>query len=649
MQALMVRLAEAARLMPCLPSVGQSMATTRQVLAAIQGLSPPLGDDAIVQYLRAALQYVLGQALAEQGQGDTIETAEELWGAAGARGLRVRVMARLKLPASVPARVWLERRRLEGELWEAGADGGGDCGASDCGSSCGSSCSGDGSPRGPRSRASGGSSGGGGGSRGRRAGVSALQRWLASLLRAGRGGDGCGGGELPQDPPFSHVLECLEGSHGVAAMEGAKAMIAAAARARPGSSGGSGGCGWDGASGGGCGGGLWGDSWLALHMTSALLTSSAATADAAALGGAIVAAADGDAERLERLRAEDADRQQWWQQQEWQRQTWAPRRGGGAPRGPAAARGNLSASGGAPAPALGGAAFPAPGDAAYDKMLIAAAKHGRTGVLRTLLEPLRALPPPQLQTRGALILGIALERRQLDMVWFLVELGLTGNARDGHRLLQEREPPAPPPAAHAGSGHGAGAAGASGAGEEEESEGDVPSEELCCAADLLLEGPHPFRRVTLKPAAPPPRPWACGACAPIPEAAGVAAEEAAAAAAAAAEASAAAAASVEADVAAALALLASEPAGGRRRDERLLHNWLATGADGRDASSGGRPLCAARCAALLRAVAAADPLPPGARRASPRTLLARGVLPAGDPSLLQAAFDWLDRADVVKE
>jgi hypothetical protein len=31
MQALMVRLAEASRLMPCLPGIGQSMATTRQV------------------------------------------------------------------------------------------------------------------------------------------------------------------------------------------------------------------------------------------------------------------------------------------------------------------------------------------------------------------------------------------------------------------------------------------------------------------------------------------------------------------------------------------------------------------------------------------------------------------------------------------
>lgn len=64
--------------------------------------SPPLPDEPLVHLLRAALTTVLGQPLLEAGQGDTVETAEALWRAASARGLRAQVLSRLQLPPSVP-------------------------------------------------------------------------------------------------------------------------------------------------------------------------------------------------------------------------------------------------------------------------------------------------------------------------------------------------------------------------------------------------------------------------------------------------------------------------------------------------------------------------------------------------------------------
>ncbi len=538
----------------------------------------------------------LGQSLIDAHDSDSVETAEAIWAAARSRDLGDLVLEGLKLPASVPARVWLERRRLEAaeRTHEAAAGGCGsdcsDCGGSDC---CEQSV-----------RGGGGGGGGGGGSsncssscdgRSSRSVAAAagapaqqqhniLRRWFSSLLSVGSSGGGGGSSKhshnsnttssctevddsLP-DPPLSHILACLEGVHGAAALHGAKMMLASTATARGSSS---------------CGGSSSdGESWLTLRSLSALSLGNGAACDSAALGEAVVAAAEGDSCRLQQLQQQEQRQRQWWVQQQWQRMQWAPQRqehhhhGGGSSASSSCSNGAGDSAGGVTSRMTStAAAFPSPGSIGYDKLLVTAAKHGRTAVLRQLLQPLLALPPVQLQTRGVLLMGIALQRRQLDLIWLLIEHGLACNASEGYRLLQVR------PASMTDEEKGAGAEGAARAGV-----GDV-----------------------------------------------------------------------EGDAAAAVALLSAAEEGSR--DERLLHTWLlaavhAAAAAAHDApagggsTAGGTPLCGRRAAAVLRAVARAAPgaLPVGARAAAPRALLQRAALPAADVELIQAMFDWVDRDDV---
>ncbi|KAI8463239.1 MAG: hypothetical protein J3K34DRAFT_496255, partial [Monoraphidium minutum] len=547
MQGLMVRLAERHGLMSCLPGqMAQSTAAVREVLAAAVACAPPVGDEPLVQFLRAALQSVLGQPLVDAGHGDSAETAEALWAAARARGLQAQVTARLQLPPSVPARVWLERRRLEGL---AAAAGGG--------------------------AARGGGGGGGG----------ALQRWIAGL-RGGGGGGGCG--DAPPDPPLSHLLECLEGAHGASALDAAKRMLASA---RPGGDGG-------GDDGGAAGGG---GSWLVLREQG-LLPGGDAVAEAAAVGAAIVAAAEGNAAALEALRrgprrkgggrAHDGggaprsggDRGDAAPPRDaWARELWEPHRW--------SSDGESDGSGGGGGGC--GGAFPEPGDLGYDKMLIAAAKHGHAPVLRALLPPLvAARRRDELAGRGALLMGVALQLRQRGLVRALEEHGLAGRAADGYRLLQtrpRRRPPGPPAVvpplqaapARGAAGRALGAAAAAAAVAEPSPGGAWSEEDEAEAAE---------------------------------------------------------------DAELALSLLRAATPGGR--DERLLNSWLTAAAT---QPEGGARLCGRRAAAVLRGAARAPRLPVGARVAAPRSLLTVAVLPTADLDVLEAAFEWLERAELVVE
>ena len=371
-------------------------------------LQPPVPDDALVHFLRAALAAVLGQPLVEAGRGDAVETAEALWRAAAARGLCAQALARLRLPASVPARVFLERRRLEGERLAGGAG----AGKAPAGA-------------GPAAGAPGGRKGG----------------WLSGLLSAaatvGGAGDGAssgGGGGLrrggpPPDPPASHLLECLEGLHGAASLDAARAMLGSAGVSELPASVGSGGArsrggraistsSSDGAAHHQAAAGQLVSAqgapsaqqqqqqqqqqqlaappspWLSLSNLDALPTGAAAAASAAA-GEAIVAAAAGDVARLRALEAR-----------------------GAAPR---------------------------PLEGAHDRMLVAAARHGRAAALRHLLPPLlAAADAAQRASRGAMLMGVALrQRRRRALVRLLADFGLAAQAAEGYRLLQARPPARP--------------------------------------------------------------------------------------------------------------------------------------------------------------------------------------------------------------
>ncbi|KIZ07458.1 hypothetical protein MNEG_0507, partial [Monoraphidium neglectum] len=101
---------------------------------------------------------------------------------------------------------------------------------------------------------------------------------------------------------------------------------------------------------------------------------------------------------------------------------------------------------------------------------------------------------------------------------------------------------------------------------------------------------------------------------------------------------------VEQDAALALALLQGAKAGGR--NERLLNSWLTSAAT---QPEGGALLCGRRCAAVLRGVCRAGELPVGARVAAPRALLKVALLPTADLDVLEAVFEWLERAELVAE
>lgn len=592
MQALMVRLAEAHSLMPCVPGqMVQSTAAMREVLASALDCQPPIGPDSLAQFIHAALQAVLSQPLVDAGLGDSVETAEELWGAARSRNLQAAVMARLKLPHSVPARVWLERRRLEGEKEAAAA----------------------GAPGAARDRGAADAPAAGRSSEPALATKQRLQ-WLSMLRLAGGGGDAAAGDRAPRDPPVTHLLECLEGAHGAAALDAAEVMLSNAA-------GQFGGC--RGGGGGGDGGGA---TWLTLRSHDALPGGDQAT-EAAALGRAVICVAGGDVGAVERLAAlgrkagqqRQARDQHWWQPRRWWRQQ---HNGDAAPAGAAAAAAGAAQQqrrrqgGGATEGPL--PSFPEPGDVGYDKLLVAAAKHGRERVLRLLLAPLLAASGGgsavaedaiEMHSRGALLMGVALRRRQRGLVRLLLRHGLGAGAAEGYRLLQT-PPPARPPRRTVGQ--------------------DTLAPANDCRGDLMAD--QRSRAAARDGGADGAA--ACGPC----HSPGYDDEEdnddlidddAA----------------VAADAELAVALLRAAPPGGR--NERLLGSWLL--AAGSPDAHGVR-LCGRRCVAVLRAAAGAPgPLPVGARVAAPRALLMRGVLPAADLDVLEAAFEWLERVRLVSE
>ncbi|GBF98118.1 hypothetical protein Rsub_10865 [Raphidocelis subcapitata] len=559
MQSLMVRLGERHGLMSCLPGqMAHSMAAMREVLAAATACSPPVADDALVQFLRAALQTVLAQPLIEAGQGDT-------------------VTSRLSLPSSVPARVWLERRRLERAAGASGASGAARLGAA---AAAAAPCSarGDGKAR------------------------HGLPRWVASLVATGAG---AGADGRSADPPTSHILECLEGAHGAAALQAAREMCARAAAGDLGGPGGGGG------------------TWLSLQSRDALPTGAAA-AEAAALGEAIVAAASGDTARIARLQAAAAREREAAAAAEAAAGSDDPDEGFDLepPARHRSPRGSSSQSG----PHLAAGGFPSPLDGGYDRMLVAAAKHGRAEVLRQLLPPLlRHADAAQRASRGALLIGVALARRRRGLVRLLSGYGLAAHASEGWRLLQAR-PLARRPAAAGGCGCGSSSSGGGapavaakargGAGGVPNGDDDAAAGRACRAArDQGCSGGPEARGDG-------------GAWGEEEEEGGEGEEDEETA--------------VREDARVALSLLLGAEPG--TRDERLLHTWLLTGAN-----DGSGRLCGRRVAAVLRAVVAARELPVGARVAAPRALMLRAVLPSADLEVMEAAFAWLERAGLLVE
>ena len=607
--------------------------------------APPLPEAQLIDFARAALHASLSAALDDadrrggggggaggcgggggggaggsgsgsggDGAVDGVDVAEAIWAAARARGLGRAVLYGLKLPASLPARVWLERRRLEAAADACCCCGGGgatgvtgsasaDCACSDARSVLSSLSGG---AESSRSSSGVSSSGSGGGRRGHvlQRVMSALPFGLgtgaaASVAAAAAGADADGPSQRGRlepacvaplaEPSPAHVFgDCLRGAHGAAVFEAARAIVLGARApeapatppAREGRAAAADALAAAASTSGHVSASSGRRSWLHLPqiaLCAASLTGDASIAEAAAYGEAAVAAARGDLARLEALQAAAELQRAWWTRQQWQRQHWEPPRGraGGGPgagAGGGGSGGGCSTSGAAPGSGPCGEAaapaFPSPGDVAYDRLLVAAAKAGRTAVVRHLLDGLSraGLPPLQLRTRGALLMEIALRARRLDMIWELAGRGLAANAYEGHRLLQQRATP----------------------GEDGGADAAAVAEDVA-AALALLEGARPGDAGLLST-------W----------------------------------------------LLAAAGAGGR----------AGGGAAGAEAAAGGPTgasgaLCARRAAALLRAVTArarapGGELPQGARAAAPASVMAKAVLPAGDVGLVAAALEWLD-------